>query len=59
MEGYDPNEGGEERDRFRNNMDKILDRVENGYRLCILGYLNGWIGDENRHNWCLWSSRRA
>ena len=26
-------------------MDRILDREGNGYRLCILGDLNGWIGD--------------
>ena len=31
---------------FWNDMDRILDRVENGYRLCILIYLNGYI--ENR-----------
>ena len=29
-------------------MDIIQDRVENGYRLCILGDLNGWIGDRTR-----------
>ena len=34
--------------RFWNDMDRILDRVENGYRLCILGDLNGWIGDRTR-----------
>ena len=28
--GYGPNEG---------------DRVGNGYKLCIMGDLNGWIGD--------------
>ena len=44
--GYGPNKGdGEERDRFWNDMDKNLDIVENGYRLCILGDLKGWIGD--------------
>ena len=26
-------------------MDRILDGVGNGYRLCILGDLNKWIGD--------------
>ena len=36
--GYDPSE---ERNR-------ILDRLGNGYRLCILGYLNGWIGGLKR-----------
>ena len=29
-------------------MGRILDRVGNGYRLCILGGLNGWIGDRTR-----------
>ena len=29
-------------------MDRLLDRVENGYRLCILGDLNRWIGDRMR-----------
>ena len=27
---------------------KTLDSVGNGYRLCILGDLNGWIGDRTR-----------
>ena len=40
--GYGPNEGdGEEMDMFWNDKDRILDKVENGYRLCILGDLNG------------------
>ena len=38
---------GEERDRFWKDMNRILDRVGNGYRLCILD-LNGWIGDRTR-----------
>ena len=47
--GYSPNAGdGEERNRFWNDMDKTLYGVENGYRLCILGDLNGWIGDRTR-----------
>ena len=29
-------------------MDRTLDSVGNGYRLCILGYLNGWVGDRVR-----------
>ena len=29
-------------------MDRILDRVGNGYRLCILADLNGWIKDRTR-----------
>ena len=31
--GYGPNEDDEERDRFWNDMDRILDRVGKGYRL--------------------------
>ena len=46
--GYGPNEEGEERDRFWNDMDRTLDSVGNGYRLCILGDLNGWIGNRTR-----------
>ena len=43
---YVPKErDGEERDRFWNAMDRILDSVGNGYRLCILRDLSGWIGD--------------
>ena len=43
--GCGPSErDGKERDRFWNNMDRILDRVGNGCRLCALGDLNGWIG---------------
>ena len=39
--GYSPNEGnGEERDRFWNDMSRIMDRIGNGYRY-RLGYLNG------------------
>ena len=29
-------------------MDRIVDRVGNGYRLCVLEDLNGWIGDRVR-----------
>ena len=29
-------------------MDRTLDSVGNGYRLYILGDLNGWIGDGTR-----------
>ena len=44
--GYGPNEGNsEERERFWNDMDRVLDRVGNGYRLCVMGDLNGWVGD--------------
>ena len=31
-----------------NNIDRTLDRIGNGYRLCILGDINGWIGDRTR-----------
>ena len=42
--GYCPNEGiGEERERFWNDLGRIVDNVRNGYRLCVLGDLNGWI----------------
>ena len=47
--GYSSSEGDvEKRDRFWNDMDRILDRVGNGYRSCILGDLNGWIGHRTR-----------
>ena len=40
--GYSPSErDDEERDRFCNDMDRIVDRVKNGYILCILGDING------------------
>ena len=42
MVGYGPNEGdGEE-------IDRTLDNIGNGYRLCILGDLNGWVADRTR-----------
>ena len=37
MVGYSPCEGGEERDRFWNDVGRIVDKVGNGYRLCIIG----------------------
>ena len=41
---YGANErDGEEINRFWNDLDRILDRVGNGYRLCIVGDQNGWI----------------
>ena len=47
--GYSSNEGiGEKRKRFWNDMDRTVDRVGNGCRLCVLGDLNGWIGDRVR-----------
>ena len=33
---------------FCDVMDRILDKVEKGYRLYILGCLKGWIGDRTR-----------
>ena len=49
MVGHVPNEvDGEEMDRFWNDIDRTLDSVGNGYRLCILGDLNGWTGDRTR-----------
>ena len=47
--GYGANEGdGEEKDGFWNDMDRNLDNVGNGFRLCILGDLNRWIEDRTR-----------
>ena len=43
--GYVLDEGNwEERNRFWNYLDRIVDRVRNGYRLCVLGDLIGFIG---------------
>ena len=43
---YNPNEGDdEEREIIWNDLNRIVDRVGNGYRLCMLGDLNGWTGD--------------
>ena len=40
--GYSPNEGdGEKRESFSNDLDRIVDRVGNGYGLCVLGNKNG------------------
>ena len=47
--GYGPNEGdSEEKERFWNDIVRTMDRVRNGYRLCVVGDLNGWIGDRAR-----------
>ena len=47
--GYSLNEGnGEERERFWNDLDRNVDAVGNGYRLCMLRDLNGWIRDRVR-----------
>ena len=45
---YSPNKENEERDRFWNDKDRFLDRVGNGYKLCIPGDLNGLTGDRTR-----------
>ena len=42
--GYGPNVEGEERERFWNDMDRIVDRVGNWYKLSVMGDLNGSIG---------------
>ena len=47
---YGPTEGQvEERERFWNDLDRVVERVGNGYKLCVLGDLNGWVGD--RREW--------
>ena len=58
--GYGPNEGiGDETERFWNYPYMTVDRVGNGYKLCMLGDLHRWIGDRVRvGNWCFWSSKR-
>ena len=44
--GYGLNQGdGEERERFWNDVDRTLDSIRIGYRLCILGDLGRWIRD--------------
>ena len=46
---YGPTEGQvEERERFWNDLDRVVERVVNGYKLCVLGDLNGWVGDRRR-----------
>ena len=47
--GYGRNEGSsEEREKFWNDLDRNMDKVGDGYRSCVLGDLNGWIGDRVR-----------
>ena len=38
----------EGRKRFWNYWDRFVDRVGNGYRLCMMGDMNGWVGDRVR-----------
>ena len=47
--GYNSSErDGEKRKWFWNELDRIVVRVGNGYRLRMLGDLNGWIEDRVR-----------
>ena len=34
----------EERGTFWNDLGRVIDRADNGYRLCVVGDLNGWVG---------------
>ena len=43
--GYGPIEDDEERERSWNYLDRVVDRVDNEYRLCVQGDLNGCVGD--------------
>ena len=36
------------KEMVKKDMDRTLDNVGNGYRLCILGDINGWMGDRTR-----------
>ena len=38
----------EEMERFMNDLDRVVDRVGNGYRLCVLGDLNSGENDDGR-----------
>ena len=55
--GFVPSKGDdEERERFWNYLDRVVDRVGNRYRLCVLGDLNGWINKiknrgKERNSW--------
>ena len=33
----------EERERFWNDLDRVVDRIGNGHRLGVLGDLNEWL----------------
>ena len=35
-------------ERFRNDLDRVVDIVGNKYRLCVIGDLNKWVGDKVR-----------
>ena len=46
---YGPTEKDVEgRERFWNNLNRVLDRLGNGYILCVVGNLNGCVGDRLR-----------
>ena len=38
----------EARERLNNDLECIVYRVYSGYRLCVLGDMNGWVGDRVR-----------
>ena len=49
VEIYGPNEENDkEMERFWNDLERIVDRVRIGYRLVVLGDLNGWVGNRVR-----------
>ena len=38
----------EKRERFWNDLDRLVERVGNGCRFCVIGTLNGYVGDKVR-----------
>ena len=38
----------EENEKFWNDLDRVVERIGNGYRLCVLEDPNGWVGDRMR-----------
>ena len=43
--GYSPSEGdGEERETLWNDLERVLDKVGNGYRLIVCGRRSEWMG---------------
>ena len=49
LEVYGATEGeDEEMERFRNDLNRVLDRVGNGCKLWVLGDLNDWVADRLR-----------
>ena len=56
--GYGTNEDGEERERFWNDLDRIVDRVGNWYRLCEeRSEWMDWRKGECQYNRNFWNSR--